>query len=117
MTPLAFFYAHAGWSYKPGEETPSRGRRRCAQALATAERKGLHAGLTFFWQPDDTATSADFDDSGAPPWELWECLCMNSRGRVVASLHAIDFGPEGRPAGDPYARVVEAELAQEALTK
>lgn len=115
MTPLSFFYAHAGWGHTPGKETPSQGRRRCAQALATAERKGLRDGLTFFWQPDTDITSADFDDSGAEPYELWECLCMNSGARVVASLHGIDFGPDGRPAGDPYARVVEAELALEVL--
>jgi hypothetical protein len=34
-------------------------------------------------------------------------------GKVVQSLGGVDFGRDGDPWGQPYARVVEAELALE----
>lgn len=114
MTPIEFFYQHVGYSYTPGRETPSQGRRRCARALASAERKATREGLSFEWRIDEGATSADFDD-GPDVWALWECWCRDMDGEIVATLGAIDFGPDGEPWGAYYRRVVEAELAQEAL--
>ena len=34
MTATEFFYEHAGWRYKPSEETPEQGRMRSAESLA-----------------------------------------------------------------------------------
>lgn len=114
MTPYAFFYRWAGWSYQPATETPPQGRARCAKALATAERRARGV-LTFEWSIDPISTSLDWCDE-RPAWQQWECVARNvETGRVVASLHAIDFGRDGEPWGDPYRRVVEAELASEAI--
>lgn len=117
MTPVSFFYQHAGWSYAPDKETPSQGRRRCARALATAERKGSRDGLSFEWRHDPHTTSADFDEGSdeRDHWLLWECWCRNIDGEIVATLGAIDFGADGEPWSDPYRRVVEAELALEVI--
>lgn len=114
MTPVSFFYAHAGYSYRPDTETPSQGRRRCARELARAERLGSAAGLSFTWSYDPDIDSSDFDDS-ADPWPLWQCECFNEDGGMAAYLGGIDLGRDGIPHGDPYRRVVEAELAMEAL--
>ena len=116
MTPVSFFYQQAGYSYRPGTETPSQGRRRCARALAAAERKASRAGFSFAWSIDPDASSLDWDESGVEPWALWQCVCLNMKGDAIASLHAIDFSADGEPWSDPYRRVVEAELAMEALS-
>lgn len=103
-----FFYDHAGWSHDPKTETSEQGRERCARALAKAEDDGRNAGLSFEW-------SADHDcERTRRNAEMWQCACYDVHGRVVASLGGVDFGPEGLH-GDPYRRVVEAELALEAI--
>lgn len=113
MSPAAaFFYRNAGYSYTPGKETKEQGRRRCARALAAAERAALDAGASFEWDTDPDCTSADFSDAD-PPWRLWICIARDANGDVFASLGAIDFGRDGSPWRDPYRRVVEAELALE----
>lgn len=108
-----FFYVNAGWSYGPGE-TPDEGRRRCAAALATAERKGRAAGLSFSWEIDPDSTSADWSDE-RPAWAQYQCTAYDADGGAVAYLGGIDFGRDGSPHSDSYRRVVEAELAAEAL--
>jgi hypothetical protein len=116
-TPEAFFWKHAGYSYNPtAGETPEQGRKACAVALATAERAGSDAGLSFSWDIDRDGDSSDFSDE-SPAWSLWYCLCRDSDGAVVASLGAVDFGRDGEPWGSDYRRVVEAELASEATSK
>lgn len=112
---IAFFKRHAGFSYDPKKETAAHGRERCARALVRAEERGHAASLSFDWQTDPFTDSSDFNDE-QPAWTLWECICRNEAGKVVASLHGIDFGRDGQPWGDSYRRVVEAELAQEALS-
>jgi len=108
-----FFYVHAGWSYGPGE-TPDEGRQRCARELAIAERKARAAGLSFDWEVDPEGTSADWSDE-RPEWEQYMCTAYDANGDAVAYLGAVDFGRDGSPHSDPYRRVVEAELASEAL--
>lgn len=115
QTPAAFFFEHAGWSYTPGKETAKQGRWRCARALATAEREGSKAGFSFEWEYDGM-TSADWTDA-KPAWATWECVCRNVNGKTRATLCGVDFGRGGQPWDNPCRRVVEAELASEALDR
>lgn len=113
MTPAAFFRTHAGFSYDPAKETKAQGRARYARALAKAEVAALFAGLHFAWEVDDI-DSRDFSDD-PEPWALYACTAYNATGDAVAHLGGIDFGRDGTPHADPYRRVVEAELALEAI--
>ncbi len=113
-TSEAFFFREAGFSYDPKIETPAQGRRKCAVAMADAERRGSDAGLSFGWESDPYITSADFSDE-EPAYALWTCVCRDASGVVVASLCGIDFGRDVEPWGQSYRRVVEAELAAEAF--
>jgi hypothetical protein len=111
--PRDFFYEHAGYSVKQGE-TREQGRRRCARELERAERDGSDAGLSFEWKVDRDMDSSDWTDE-TPAWATWNCCCRDANGEIVASLCGIDFGRDGEPWGNPYRRVVEAELASEGL--
>lgn len=116
QTTYQFFHEHAGYSYDPKTETKQQGRARCAKALADAERRGREQGLSFAWSVDPDTDSSEFSDE-KPAWALWQCVCRDQPGTVRASLHAIDFGRDGFPcASEPYARVVEAELALEVVS-
>ncbi len=110
----AFFYEHAGWSQSPGE-SKHQGKTRCAKALAKAEARATSNGYSFAWDIDPDSNSSDFSNR-KPYYDLWFCLCRDASGHIVASLYAIDFGAGGSPWGQPYRRVVEAELASEALS-
>jgi len=122
-TGYHFFLKWAGWSYDPKKETKIQGRQRCARELAHAERKAYDKGLTFHWAIDVGYLSSEWiddDEDGGKnhdPWLTWFCVAKNKRGTVVASLSGIDFGRDGEPWGDPYRRVVEAELASEAFAR
>ncbi len=110
----AFFYERASWSQAQGE-TKHQGKTRCARKLAHAEAQGREAGLSFSWYIDPGVNSSDFNHT-KPYYDLWACACRDAHGIVKASLCGIDFGRDGEPWSDPYRRVVEAELADEALT-
>lgn len=114
-TDAAFFWTHSGYSYDPKTETAEQGRKRCAEASADAEANGRAAGLSFEWSVDPHADSREF--AKGPAYELWQCVCHDSDGKILASLHAIDFGRGRDPWGDPYRRIVESELAAEALAE
>lgn len=109
-SPLDFFLEHAGFSYDPKTETESVGKLRGAIALVDAERLASEAGYFFHWENDPGIDSSDFSDE-QPAWRLWICQCCNPQGEIVESLGGIDFGRDGEPWGNPYRRVVEAELA------
>lgn len=111
-TPFAFFLTHAGYSYNPQTETPMQGRRRCARALAWAEMRARDVGASFEWSIDPDVDSSEWSDE-EPPYAQWQCIARDASGVVFASLHGIDFGRGKEPWGDPYRRVVEAELASE----
>ena len=134
MNSYQFFLKHAGYSDDPQTETRMQGRVRGARALARAEREARDAGLSFQWGVDDTASSDWLDDNqdggkNCNPWRTWYCCAyaevpvINTgyyglkRPAPLASLSGIDFGRDGEPWGSPYKRVVEAELALEALDK
>lgn len=116
LTPdQLFFFAHAGYSYDLKTETPEQGRVRCAVAMAEAERQGRNIGLEFEWSDDwGVGSHKDFYGKGscyeeAEPHTCEQCVCKFENGDVAASLGCID------DASANYRRVVEAELASEAL--
>ena len=92
-----FFYAHAGYSYRPETQTPEEGRTKCAKALADAEKHALDEGYSFDWDHDE--------EPG-----LWLCSMYDADGSLVDCLGGCDFGKGEGPHG-PYRRVVEAEVA------
>lgn len=114
MNAYQFFMKHAGYSYGNGE-TKMQGRIRCARQLAKDEAAARRYGFTYAWDIDPDINSSDFDDT-RPPYRLWQCCMLNPEGRIVGSLHGIDFGPDGTPWANPYRRVEEAELAYDVLT-
>lgn len=111
-----FFHENAGYSWNPETETREQGKIRCAKELAKAETEAAQTGIDFAWQVDPDCTSSEFSDE-EPAWELWICQAIGESGDVLASLGGIDFGPDEGPIRNPYARVVRAELAMEALRK
>jgi len=130
LSPYHFFLKHAGSSYSPKTETVQQGAIRGARALAKAERLARQRGYRFHWSIDPGSSSADWIDDNEDggrnrdPWRVWQCCAMGSRdpgyrgaGEVLANLSGIDFGRGGTPRTNPYRRVVEAELAQEALDR
>ncbi len=106
-----FFFDHAGFSYNPKNETPLEGRLQCAQALARAEHTAREMGITFEWQDDwmvDHAKEYEcYEDGGPQTCEF--CIARDAEGNVRASLGCID------DADANYRRVIEAELADEAI--
>lgn len=101
-----FFHEWAGYATPPGKVA-------CAATLAKAEQWAEDEGITFEWSVDPCIDSSDFSDE-EPPYALWQCLATYEN--ETASLCGIDFGRDKEPWGDPYKRVVEAELASELQT-
>lgn len=114
MNAYQFFFKNAGYSHGT-DETAMQGRIRYARMLAKAERDARNGGFSFEWSIDPDIDSSEFDDS-SEPWQLWQCAMFNADGRIVNSLHGIDFGPDGSPRSNSCRRVVEAELAVDGLT-
>jgi hypothetical protein len=118
---IKFFEEHAGWSYDPKTETSEEGRHSNAIALALAEAQAKKEYLSYVWTYDDIDTSS-FEDTDNPH-VLWICALMpenetyNCGIPALASLGGIDLGADGRPCSDPYAKVIEAELALEYLSE
>lgn len=108
LTPVQFFMAHAGHSYDPQRETLAQGRYCGARRLAAAERKASAEGVAFEWSIDPDCDSSDWQDG--EPYAVWQCLARDASGAVVGSLGGVDFGAGGEPWGDPYRRVIEAEI-------
>lgn len=100
-----FFMNHAGYATPPG-------RVVCAALLARAEVRAQEAGLTFEWVWDDDADlSLMTDREREKDHEVMGCVVHAPEGQVLASLWGVT---------DPdrnYIRVVEAELALEALAE
>lgn len=118
LTPYHFFLKYAGYSYDPATQTPMQDRIQCAQKLARAQTIAHARGMRWRWEYSDIDSSDHRDD--CEPYRLWDCimydpLTLGQDAPAVGSLCAIDLGPDGTPWGDPYARVMEAELALEYL--
>lgn len=108
---VAFFYNEAGFSYDPLTQTPAEGRLETAKALAKAESMASEAGCSFEWELDG-GDSREWDAEG-PVTPTWVCTMRSPSGTVLESVSGVDFG-DSEPWGQPYRRVVEAELAFEA---
>lgn len=107
LTPAEFFFCHAGYSYRPGEQTPLEGRMECARALAMAERWASESGMSFEWAEDDDPLEC-YGISG----RQWICRAYDCDAELVDSLGSVNFRRDQDPwMGDPYRRVIEAELA------
>ena len=98
-----FFMEHAGYATPPG-------RAVCAASLARAEEHAEAAGLTFEWLWDADADLSWMDEAeAAREHEVLGCIVRGPDGEHLASLWGIVDADAG------YRRVVEAELAAEAL--
>jgi hypothetical protein len=115
LTPAQlFFYERGGYSYDPKTETTDEGRIRRAIELAQVEAYGHNLGYTFAWD-DDWEVGNHFVFYGysyrnGEPKTCEHCCCKDAEGNVVASVGCID------DATPQYRRVIEAELADEALS-
>lgn len=105
-----FFYDHAGYSYSPATQTPEQGHVESARRLARAEAR-LNAGPYFVsHEPDDRPWDGDTPYDG-PLWTvtLW-CVSGTADPEILGSLSSVACED-----GDPYLRVIAAELASEYL--
>jgi hypothetical protein len=109
-----FFYENAGASCKP-PQTWAEGTLEGALKLAAAETWARRNGYRFHWTQCDT-TSQEFS-SRRPFYPLQACCLVDPEGRLdwAHSLHGIDFGRENPEPHGAYVRVVEAELALDAM--
>lgn len=112
---IAFFRKHGGYAKKPGESTHAA-KNRMARALARAEAEASARGWRVEWEGDPEGAS-DFESDvrmgytsrEEEPREILGAVLRDEEGHVLSSLWGIE---------DPtreYRRVVEAELALEAL--
>lgn len=112
-----FFYQNAGYSYDPKKETAEQGRIRCAEELAKAEAEASERGWSFEWPWDESGCSgcdcgsADCPYSSGSEHETLGCVLKDENGKTLESLWGICSPTRN------YGRVVEAELALEALTR
>ena len=99
-----FFYDHAGYSWNAAQgETEEQGHIRCAVELARAERWMQEVGIEARWENDPYADPMDWDGEGPMGEEAFCCIVGTE------SLCGI-CDPDSN-----YRRVVEAELAMEAM--
>ena len=105
---VQFFYDHAGYSYKTdGSETRDEGHKRCAVELARAEAFVKNETEWSFTWEDDWAGDHSYRKDSPRTCEC--CVLRDEQGKVLASLGCID------DADRNHGRVVEAELAEEAI--
>jgi|SRR5262252_38931 len=101
-----FFYDNGATSWNPQTETQEQGRERGAKELAAAEQHALEQNWHFDWDADDPCDHEDGVCSREPEYcQLWDA----ERENLLASLSMIC------DADDNYRRVVQAELALEAM--
>jgi hypothetical protein len=112
LTPdQLFFYENAGYSYKE-PETAEQGRIRCAIELAQAEEYARGLGWEFEWEHDQSPDLSFMSDEERS--QEHEVLCCripdpsNPKYSLASLCGIVD-------ADRNYRRVIEAELASEAL--
>lgn len=117
-----FFYDNAGYSYDYDRENKTSGKTRTAILLAMAEREARRRNWLYEWSIDDDAEITPADGYYVSGAEHWKVLLRDADRTVLGSLGSIDLGfahgnsgEPKRPENDPYHRVVQAELASEAL--
>ena len=107
---IVFFQEHGGYCTPPG-------RMVCAKSLADGEEAAESAGAVYTWEYDDDADASFVETWPEKDQREWrekehECLWVALRGpdgELLSSLSGI-FDPD-----NDYRRVVEAELASEAI--
>lgn len=110
-----FFWKNAGFSYDPKTETKAEGKRRCAKQLAEAEAYAQDRQWSYEWPWDDAGCSGcccenpECKCSSGEPHETLGCVLKDEHGKVLESLWGICDPSQS------YVRVVEAELALEAI--
>jgi hypothetical protein len=133
-TDEQFFYDHAGYGYHPDRETPEEGRLRGARALVKAEREGKARGWFVEWEADPDPMWDDDVPRETTDYDQYLAILRDDDGNVLDSLGSIDLGPDQclgydyrphsftgtypepvRKTYDPYVRVVEAEMMDNAL--
>jgi len=98
-----FFYDHAGYHRYSTSETNEQAHIRCAVTLAEAEKRLRIEGWHFEWSVSDENDKL----------YRWEAKLLDRNGHVLTS--ASHCGPCVSLADSTYRRVVEAELAVDAL--
>lgn len=98
-----FFLDNAGYATPPG-------RAQCALDYARAERDASSLGLHAEWVNDPQGMQDAYHD-GRTPETVLGCVIYNAQRQHLASLWQIED-----PSWD-YRRVVEAELAEEAIAE
>lgn len=119
MTPkqsaVRFFFQHAGYSYDPAKESKLSGRWRCARNLARAEAYAKENDWQYQWEEDWNVEShvREFGEEAYPsePSTCEYYRLVDADGVFLDSLGCID------DADANYRRVIEAELASEALAR
>jgi len=104
-----FFRKHAGYAVRAGE-SKARAKTRGAQALARAEAEAEARGWTVEWEHDPEEWQGDDER----PFEVLTAVLRDANGDVLASLGGIGMTGNRKTDRD-YGRVIEAELAAEAL--
>jgi len=104
-----FFRKHAGYSVRPGE-SKAKAKTRSAQALARAEAEAERRGWIVDWEHDPEEWQGDVER----PFEVLTAILRDGDGQVLASLGGIGMTGNRKTDRD-YGRVIEAELADEAL--
>jgi hypothetical protein len=113
-TDQFFFFQHAGYSYNPKTETAEQGRLRCAVELAKSEEYARNLGWEFEWEWDsDPDLSWMSDEEREQDHEVLCCRIPDPENTrySLASLCGIT------DANSKYRRVIEAELASEAIAE
>lgn len=114
---IEFFKSHAGFSVR-SDETTEQGADRSARELAQAEEYAKREDWTFSWEDDWSLgmSHADYYGPGSvyenqdrEPHSCESCILRDRHGDILASLGCVD------DADQDYHRVVEAELALEAM--
>jgi hypothetical protein len=107
-----FFYQNAGYSHNPKTETPEQGRVRCAKGLAEAEAVGQRLGYVFEWEFDqDPDLSWMSDEERTQEHEVLCCRIVDPEN----ARHSLAFLCGITDPDRNYSRVIEAELASEAI--
>lgn len=122
LTPAEqFFYSHAGFGYPTGSDAKQQEAAHVqhAKSLARAEAESEKRGWTIEWEHDQDADTSwmdpeQLDDYESGRTEILTAILRNENGDVLASIGGVALNARSSQRDD-YGRVVEAELAQEAL--
>jgi hypothetical protein len=107
---VAFFRKHAGGYARDAGESEATARTRRGRALARAEAEAAERGWTVKWEDDPEEWQGD----DARPFEVLVATLHDENGAWLGSIGNIGMSGN-RKTDQDYGRVIEAELAEEAL--